>query len=299
MIKYILLTLFSIVSSCNVLTLSGGGVYGAYEIGIGSKLFEDGAKYDLITGISAGCINTAYLSTIPSGTEKYYTSEFKSLWASIKNKDIYKNIYFLNGLSLYDTTPLTDTINRIYSTRIPIRPIKIGATSLIDGKTRVFNENDLIKYGYNDIILSSTAIPIVFPPHQFLEDIFIDGGFTSNILLNEGINFCLKNYPKEKIYVDVIVCGHKLNKDIDISMHLKDLLSRIYSVIKQQVQYAELLHPILEDNIYITVYEQKHDDSYSLLDFNATTVLFDEGYRFSNVNVYWLNNTKKEIKINF
>ena len=88
MIKYILLTLVSIVSSCNILTLSGGGVYGAYEIGIASKLFEDGATYDLITGISAGSINTAYLSTIPSGKEKNYTKEFKTLWTSIKNKDI-------------------------------------------------------------------------------------------------------------------------------------------------------------------------------------------------------------------
>ena len=287
----LLLTVIPLINCCKVLTLSGGGVYGSFEAGVLSKLFEQNSTYDIITGISSGSLNTGYLSSIKSGEEYKYINDFKNLWTNISDKEIYSNIYFLNGLSLYDNTPLKHKLTEIYSSRKPIRPIKIGASSLKEGKTKIFTEDDILTHGFIDILMSSTAIPIAFPPHQFLDDIFVDGGLTSNVLLNEGIDYCLKNFPDDKIYVDVIICGKKLSIDISLSMHTKDIFIRIISILLQQVEYSEILHPILEDNIFITVYEQKHEDSYGMLDFTASETLYYEGYNFSNVNVYWINKT--------
>jgi len=287
----ILLTSFSL--ACNVLTLSGGGAYGSFEAGVISKLFESGSTYDIITGVSAGSLNTAYLSSIKSGEEKYHTLEFKNLWTSIKSKDILHKVYFLNGLSLYDNKPVKTKLNEIFTNITTIRDIKIGATSLIDGTSRVFNKTDVLNYGLVDILMSSIAIPIALPPYPFLNDIFVDGGLTSNVLLNEGINYCVDNFPLENIYVDVIVCGKKIGKYESLTMNIKDIAERIISIITEQVEYSELLHPVLEDNVFIRVFEQQHQDNYGLLDFDKTEILYNEGYNFTNVNVYWLNNTKK------
>lgn len=287
-----LLFLFSFSSACNVLTLSGGGVYGSFEAGVFSTLFENGSTYDIITGVSAGSLNTAYLSSIQSGQEKYRISEFKNLWTSIKTSDILHKIYFLNGLSLYDNIAIKNKLNEIFSNLTTIRHIKIGATSLIDGTSRVFTKNDVLQYGLVDILMSSIAIPIFLPPYPFLNDIFVDGGLTSNILLNEGIDYCLNKFPLEQIYVDVIVCGKKLGKYESMSMTIKDIAERLISIITEQVEYSELLHPIFENNVFIRVFEQQHQDSYGLLDFDATEKLYNEGYNFTNVNIYWLNNTK-------
>lgn len=287
-----LLFLFSFSSACNVLTLSGGGVYGSFEAGVFSTLFENGSTYDIITGVSAGSLNTAYLSSIQSGQEKYRISEFKNLWTSIKTNDILHKIYFLNGLSLYDNIAIKNKLNEIFSNLTTIRDIKIGATSLIDGTSRVFTKKDVLQYGLVDILMSSIAIPIFLPPYPFLNDIFVDGGLTSNILLNEGIDYCLNKYPLEQIYVDVIVCGKKLGKYESMSMTIKDIAERLISIITEQVEYSELLHPIFENNVFIRVFEQQHQDSYGLLDFDATEKLYNEGYNFTNVNIYWLNNTK-------
>jgi predicted patatin/cPLA2 family phospholipase len=292
----ILLTSFllTLSSACKVLTLSGGGAYGSFEAGVYSKLFETGSTYDIITGVSAGSLNTAYLSSIQSGNEKYHISEFKNIWTSIKTNDILHKVYFLNGLSFYDNKPVKNKLNEIFSNITSIRDIKIGATSLINGTSQIFTKKDVLQYGFVDILMSSIAIPIVLPPYPFLNDIFVDGGLTSNILLNEGIDYCLNKFPLENIYVDVIVCGKKLGKYENMSMNIKDIAERIISIIKEQVEYSELLHPIFENNVFIRVFEQQHQDKYSLLDFDATETLYNEGYNFTNVNIYWINNTKSK-----
>ena len=279
------------INACNVLTLSGGGVFASFEMGLLSNIFEnEHPNYDVITGVSAGSLNTAYLSSIQSGNEYKHVEEFKNLWINLKDKDIYSNVFFLNGISLYDTTPLKNKLNSIYGDKKPIRPIKVGTTSLKEATTKVFDEVDVAKYGFTDILLSSTAIPILFPPHKFLNDFFVDGGLTSNILLNEGVNFCLDNHPNEDIYVDVIICGMKVPEDDELKYNMKDIVQRLITVIQQQVEYSELLHLIDEKNIYITVYEQKYQESISLLDFSKSEQLWYEGYNKTNVNVYKITN---------
>ena len=289
----ILLILLSFVlsSACKILSLSGGGAYGAFEAGIVARLFENNSTYNLITGVSAGSLNAAYLSSIISGQEKIHTNDFKTLWTSIKSEDILHKIYFMNGLSLYDDRPVKSKLTSIFNNTRPIRDILIGSSSLIDGGKRVFTKEDVIEHGFVDILMSSIAIPIVFPPYPFLNDLFVDGGVTGNILLNEGINYCKEKYPLDDVYIDVIVCGKKLGKYESLSMTIKDIVNRLISMISEQVEYSELVHPIFEDNVFITIYEEDHPQGYNILDFDAAEMLWKQGYEWENVNKYWLNNT--------
>jgi len=279
------------VSSCNILALSGGGVFASFEAGVIGYLAERNHTWDLLTGVSAGGINAGFISSIPSGEEKNHVNQFKQLWTSLKNDDIYTDSYFLNGMSIYDNAPLKKTFDKVYGNIEPIRPVKISATSLKKGLTEIFTEDDIRKYGFTNVLMSSTAIPLLFPPYQFNDDIFVDGGLTSNLLVNEGIDFCLDNFPNENVYIDVIVCGVKIREDTSLQYHFKEIVNRLILIIMEQLEYSEILHSVLEENIFITVYEQKDEQGINVLDFTAAEKLWYQGYNFTNVNVYWINTT--------
>lgn len=272
-----------------ILVLSGGGCYGAFEMGIVSKLIEQNkGSWDLITGVSAGSINACYLSSIEKDKEQENIKDFETLWTNIKNKDVYKDEFFFNKLSYYDNTPLKNKLNEVFESRKVIRPLIISSTSLKNGKALHFYNEDIEKYGFTDLILSSTAIPILFPPHAFLNDIFCDGGLTSNILLFESINYCLKNFPNEDICIDIIVCGKEISSiDIDEkNITFKNYIERLISIIQNQVEYFQILDKIdTPQTIKIKLYEQMYETSYSLLDFDSCKELWNQGYNFTNVKI--------------
>jgi predicted patatin/cPLA2 family phospholipase len=272
-----------------VLVLSGGGCYGAYQMGIVSKLIEENkGSWDLITGVSAGSINASYLSSIEKDKEKDNLKDFETLWTNIKNKDVYKDEFFFNKLSYFDNTPLKNKLSEIFGSKKAIRPIIISSTSLKNGKAVHFYNEDIEKYGFTDLILSSTAIPILFPPHAFLDDIFCDGGLTSNILLFESINYCLKHFPDEDISIDIIVCGKEISSiDIDEkNITFKTYIERLISIIQNQVEYFQILDKIdTPRQIKIKLYEQLYETSYSLLDFDSCKELWNQGYNFTNVKI--------------
>lgn len=272
-----------------ILVLSGGGSHGCFEMGIVSRLIQDGkGSWDLITGVSAGSINACYLSTIKQENEKNNIDEFKKLWVDIKNSDVYKNEYFLNGLSLFNTDPFKKQLD-IFKDKEPVRPVIIGTTSLSTSVSQIFTNKDIYEYGFKDLIMCSTAIPILFPPYPFMDDVFVDGGITSNILLYDAINYCLKKYPEEKVHIDVIVCGkkvssEKINKD---NLNFTKLLEKLKDVVTQQVEYSEIIKNIdFPSNITITVYEEKEEIPIGFLNYEQGEVLWDQGFSFSNVNKY-------------
>ena len=175
----------------NILCLSGGGSYGAFEIGIVCNLIKEAkGGWDLITGISAGSLNAAYLSTLKKYEEINHIEEIKNLWTNLNNSNIFQDEYFFNGLSIYNSNLFKKKIIEIYDGKTPVRPVIINATSLSKSSSVSFTNDDIIKYGFTDIIMSSATIPILFQPYSFLDDTFIDGGFTSNIAFYDAINYC-------------------------------------------------------------------------------------------------------------
>ena len=70
---------------CRVLSLSGGGAKGAYEIGamhyILNNLEAPHNQYDVISGVSVGAINALGYSRFAKGEEKAADEEMMRLWA--------------------------------------------------------------------------------------------------------------------------------------------------------------------------------------------------------------------------
>lgn len=275
-----------------ILVLSGGGSHGSFEMGVVSRLIKEGkGGWDLITGVSAGCINACYLSTVKKNDELDNIETFKSLWSSLNNSNVLEYEFFLNGLSLYDSDFFKQKIETVFEDKKPLRPILVSATSLSSSEPVIFNNDDIEKYGFTDIIMSSTAIPLVFQPHSFLDDMFIDGGLTSNILFYDAVNYYLSNKDTkcDKICIDIIVCSRKIPKQSitkDNITFLK-LLEKTLNIIVQEMEYSEILKNIDSPlDIDVTVYEQKEEMTVSFLDFDHGEELFNIGSDPSNIHEY-------------
>ena len=60
------------------------------------------------------------------------------------------------------------------------------------------------------------------------------------------------------------------------------------NIILQQVEYYEILNSIIvsKPSINITIYEEKIPLNISMVDFENSEYLWNEGYNFKNVNIY-------------
>lgn len=139
-----LLTLLLVsVSSLNQLSFSGGGSFGAVEIGILKRVVElnKNVQYDLYTGISAGALNAGFLSYYSNINQGIKTAEY--IYSSIRNRVIY-DIAPNTGLSLLNTEPLYKTLTKIID-KMPNEPIihtLIGATNMYSGKLDIYSFED-------------------------------------------------------------------------------------------------------------------------------------------------------------
>jgi hypothetical protein len=294
--KYLILTFFFILSlstiiyssqsdTCNILLLSGGGAYGAYEAGVISRLVENGTRWDYLTGVSAGSINAFFLSSL--GYPNNLTTILRDSWNSIKSNNVYKILPTDWLHSLASNEPLTETmhnkINEYHLSEIQI-PIYIGTVSLEDG---IFYQWYLDHNDTNsivDLIIASSNIPIIFEPHYFANTYWIDGGTLRNIIVEEPIIKCLES-GKTDIRIDMITVNNPIPyvpvQDI-ANWYLWDYAIRTLSLIYQNMGDVELNCTNVDTDIY--AYRWKPQTKpYSFLDFSHGGELFDMGY---NTNEY-------------
>lgn len=272
-----------------ILVLSGGGSIGTFEAAIVNQLISKGKGcWDLVTGVSAGSINAAYLSTIDKDKEIDNIDVLKNLWCDITNNDVFNPELFFNGLSMFNTNKYKSIMETIFKDRKIRRPIMINATSLNTSTSKIFTEKDIEKYGFIDIIMSCSSIPILFPPYRFLDDFFIDGGFSSNIVLDQAIKYSLDNFKGEEVEIDVIICAHLLNKEMITKKELtfKKLIKKIMGIVEQQTEYFEVLDKMyIPSNIKINIYQPKNKLPISFLNFDRGEELWELGSNFENITI--------------
>ena len=220
----ILFISFHVGYPLNQLSFSGGGSFGAVEIGILKYLMHHNPKqFNLYTGISAGALNAgvlSYYSNINEGIKKA-----EDIYSSINTRMIYKP-FPLTGRSLVNTKPLFNTLSSIIETmpNQPIIPTLIGATNLYSGKMDVYSfeeQNDIDKVS---LLMSSSAIPCMFPPVDFNHQLYADGSTLSNELIQVAHD---SNY----LNITFITPYDDLEYDYTPIMTLKDMLCRTIKII--------------------------------------------------------------------
>lgn len=218
------------------LVLAGGGVRGAYEVGVLRYLLHDlEIHFDVIAGVSVGALNAAVLSQFNKGQEKQAYLALESIWLSIRNKDVYRP-HFPLGIfqmpfmgSVYDTSPLKNTIEKHISPYLIHQSDKtfiIGATDYA-GQFKEFRRED---YNVLEAIRASAAIPILFPPVMVNNTYYMDGGVKEIVpvisIVKHGCNDILTIIPSPKIPTGKIVKKPNLKESItravDISLSVID-----------------------------------------------------------------------------
>jgi len=80
--------------TCRVLSLSGGGSKGAYEVGIYKTIYEtfknESSHYDVVSGVSVGAINTAGFGLYGPGEDGQLVDYLYNLWRNLESSDIWK-----------------------------------------------------------------------------------------------------------------------------------------------------------------------------------------------------------------
>ncbi len=184
--NYFLLCLLPIltIANYNMLSFSGGGSFGAVEIGILKKINEiEHKNYDLITGISAGGLNAGFLSHFTD--LDIGIKEVSSIYGNLKNNQVYE-LYPSTKISIYNTEPLKNTLGKIVNKLGKVyKKTLIGTTNLYTGKLDKYYYNELDNNDQITILLCTSAIPILFPPIEFKNNLYVDGGEISNELITD------------------------------------------------------------------------------------------------------------------
>jgi predicted patatin/cPLA2 family phospholipase len=274
---FILLSFLTFANALNQLSFSGGGSFGAVEIGILKRVIElnKNTKYDLYTGISAGALNAGFLSYYSNINTGIKTAE--KLYSSMRNHMIY-DVLPNTGVSILNTEPLCKTLTKIIDT-MPNKQVihtLIGATNMYSGKLDIYNFEDQDDVNKVLLLMSSSAIPGMFPPISFNNQLYADGGTLSNELIevehdDKYLNITFITPYEDYVYNDTPITN------------LKDMLCRTLMILLSNFNnpMASLNQncktPIGEINKYYVPPEVL--SNYNILNFDNGVELIDIGYK--------------------
>ena len=214
---------------CRVLSLSGGGSKGAYEVGVIKSVVDTLSApdnhYDVVSGVSVGAINTAALALFGEGEDEEMSEFLMNLWGNLTNEDVWTTwntldpAYPIYGEAGYlDVSPLYRYLLNIFKDNITKRRTFVSTVDAMSGSYVPFSLYD--EPGANKTskefkvcaVVGSASMPFIFPPRnmsQFGIDMqLIDGGSAWNNNMMTAINECMKIEgitEEQQIEVDIIV----------------------------------------------------------------------------------------------
>lgn len=285
-VLFLLFFINIINGTCNILSLSGGGSFGAIEIGILKNIHKNWniVNYDLITGVSVGGLNAAFLSF--NKDIKDSIIKLENIYENLKNDDIYKlnyhfNIFNINDISLYDTAPLKKTITNILKEyEKSYVEVIIGSTNLNSGAFEMFRLSEYSKIDIIDLLMTTSAIPFAFPPRTFNNSLYVDGGLISNSIIN-GIDSLINcNYYN----ITYLSAHNEIGIDNNIKNifhYTKRVMELFYNDFDDQIVEIRNLACNKKNNIFLNITYCYPNyvglSNYSILDFTNGKKLIEIG----------------------
>lgn len=282
---YMFLCIFKTIVSLNQLAFSGGGSFGAVEIGILKRINEmEKKKYDIYTGISAGGLNAGFLSYYKDLTMGIKNAEL--LYSAMKNKMVYE-VRPHNELSLLNTEPLFNTLTKIINKmgKEPAINTYIGATNLYTGRLDIFNFNDNNDYDKVLLLMSTSAIPVVFPPINYNNYMYADGGTLSNELLDIF-------HDGSYLNITYITTSEGINEIYEPISSLQDMIIRTIQIVV--ANYNDPISKINQNcktpygEVNMFYVDNTHLEDYNMLNFDNGKELLEIGYNYAETKKYML-----------
>lgn len=273
------------------LILSGGGVKGAYQLGMLRYLTEvRGLSWDLIAGISVGALNGSFIAQYKPEEQKYAVRNLEKVWRSIKgNGSIYRpwlpsiipsfigyvSSFWTGGL--FSTSPLRKLIKRSFSQKsLSYSGVKllVGAVSVTTGKCKFAREHDK---NLLDWIIASSAFPVAFPPVEIDGDTWIDGGMRKDV---SPLSLVLQDNPSE---IDILITNPIEHSLLPIEKSKGGALGiaiRTVQILNEEIFPATLIAACVAKGIKINVYAPDENLKVELLNFSPDIIanLIQKGY---------------------
>jgi predicted acylesterase/phospholipase RssA len=280
-IFFLLTSIFSLSSPCNVLSLSGGGSFGVNEIAILDNLSNNKLlpHFDIITGISAGGLNAGYLNffdDISKGLDG-----LKNVYFNIKNDDVYHQSNFFDIFKNYSLLNNTDLQNLMEEVISPLEKFGnqkhtlIGATNVFTGKLEIFPYHILSLEEKIDVLMATSAIPFVFPPRIINGTPYVDGGTLENEIIVPFSENC-------KEYNIFLIHSHDRFKEIDNISNFFQYTKRIFDIVSnnfnEEIDKIKFLCDDHKVNITYCFPDTSLLDNYSILDFDKGKELYELVY---------------------
>lgn len=154
----------------------GGGLRGIYAVGVLDYCMDQGIRFDLGIGVSAGSANlSSYLSGQRGRNYQFYTEyafrkQYMSMGNFIKMKSyvdmdyVYGTLCNHGGENPLDYPALRDNPMEFY----------VVATDALTGEPKYFDKGDIRQDDYS-VMKASSAIPFVCKPYEVQGRLYFDG----------------------------------------------------------------------------------------------------------------------------
>ena len=174
--------------------LSGGGSYGAVQVGMLRALGQAGIVPDLVIGSSVGALNGVRYAASPGDA----IDALADLWRDMGRASIFggrtrigqtfsATRRFLRRNTSSICNP--ERLRALIDANMPIPaledlpiPAAVVVTDLQAGKPKVLTRGEV-----GPLLQASAAIPGVFPPVQIDGCIYVDGGVSANVPIRQAI----------------------------------------------------------------------------------------------------------------
>lgn len=279
---------------CSILALSGGGSFGAVELGILDGLVESQQvpdQFDIVTGISAGGLNAGFLS--------YYANvstalpELHTIVSDLSTAKVYTSDVFgvLSEWSIYNTAPLNATLTGILSGRVAESgaPLTlVGATNVNTQTLDVFTFSSLATVEDRvSVLLATSAIPLAFPPRTINGSLYVDGGVINNEMITQAMGLM----PCDMYDVTFISASPAAATGRQTVTGLFSFLSAVIRLLlntfdDQIAQLASVTCPFPRGTIRAYYPTAPELAAYSILNFDYGAILWDLGKNAYNMTTF-------------
>ncbi len=190
-----------------ILALSGGGMYGAYTVGVLSGWTAAGSRpeFDVVTGVSTGALIATYAFL---GTE--YDRTMAALYTTINSRDVYRRrpagaVLWSDAAAssaplkkLIDAQVDDDILAAVAKAHAAGRRLYTGTTNIDTRQLVIWDMGAIAASGrpgakelYRKVLLASASVPGFFPPvpievevnGRTFTEMHVDGGATTGVFL--------------------------------------------------------------------------------------------------------------------
>ncbi|WP_457558845.1 patatin-like phospholipase family protein [Candidatus Harpocratesius sp.] len=250
---------------------SGGSSLGAIEVGLLKAIIEFGIKADFVLGTSVGSLNGAIFAYNPTIEGIEY---LESVWNKVKFTDVFTPspitpVKNLTTFGKYLISP--KNIRKLIQRSLPFQlleettlPFYAVATDLKTGKEIVFNKGIAL-----EALMSSIAIPMVYPPQYMHSMMLVDGGLVNNSAISTAIKLGAEN-------IIVFPIGYPNTPDF-YPKNLEQVLARTFLYILARQMISDYYH--YRSQVSIHILPSPNDTRLDPFDFSHSKEWIDLAYQ--------------------